>query len=263
MLVALTPATRIFVAVAPVDLRRGFDGLSAHVETVLQQHGEVEQLRARNRALQAEKVQWQAQADALRQETLRLQSELALKEGLETQLRQALVELAELKRQLFGERSDKLTPEEEGQLAEIAGDLREQAQRDSPVSGQVLEDEAQQPAAGKDAPKSQRARRRGHPLPEHLERQTVVLAPKSLQSCEQCDRPLERIGEEVSEELEYVPAQLVVRRTVRPQYACRCGCGGVQVAPLPARLLPQSKLGWRWRSICSCHASTTTSPTIR
>lgn len=36
-MLALTPATRIFVAVAPVDLRRGFDGLSAHVETVLEQ----------------------------------------------------------------------------------------------------------------------------------------------------------------------------------------------------------------------------------
>jgi transposase len=36
-MLALTPATRIFVAVAPVDLRRGFNGLSAHVETVLQQ----------------------------------------------------------------------------------------------------------------------------------------------------------------------------------------------------------------------------------
>jgi transposase len=33
----LTPGTRIFVAVAPVDLRRGFDGLCAHVETVLEQ----------------------------------------------------------------------------------------------------------------------------------------------------------------------------------------------------------------------------------
>lgn len=35
-MLALTPATRIFVAVAPVDLRRGFDGLSAHVLTVLE-----------------------------------------------------------------------------------------------------------------------------------------------------------------------------------------------------------------------------------
>ena len=37
MLLALTPATRIFVALDPVDLRRGFDGLCAHVETVLQE----------------------------------------------------------------------------------------------------------------------------------------------------------------------------------------------------------------------------------
>jgi transposase len=37
MLVALTPTTRIFVAVAPVDLRRSFEGLSAHVQTVLEQ----------------------------------------------------------------------------------------------------------------------------------------------------------------------------------------------------------------------------------
>lgn len=37
MLAALTSTTRIFVAVAPVDLRRSFDGLTAHVEAVLQQ----------------------------------------------------------------------------------------------------------------------------------------------------------------------------------------------------------------------------------
>jgi transposase len=36
-MLALSPATRIFVAVAPVDLRRSFDGLSAHVQTVLEQ----------------------------------------------------------------------------------------------------------------------------------------------------------------------------------------------------------------------------------
>ena len=34
-MLSLTPATRIFVAIAPVDLRRGFDGLSAHVLNVL------------------------------------------------------------------------------------------------------------------------------------------------------------------------------------------------------------------------------------
>ena len=34
-MLALTTITRIFVAVAPVDLRRGFDGLSAYVQKVL------------------------------------------------------------------------------------------------------------------------------------------------------------------------------------------------------------------------------------
>lgn len=34
-MLALTTTTRIFVAVAPVDLRRGFEGLTAHVQSVL------------------------------------------------------------------------------------------------------------------------------------------------------------------------------------------------------------------------------------
>jgi transposase len=71
----------------------------------------------------------------------------------------------------------------------------------------------------------------------------VVIEPEGLAPCEHCGRPPERIGEETSQELEYVPAKVIVRRTVRPKYACRCGCGGVRIAPLPPRLVPQSKLG--------------------
>ncbi|MCP5525157.1 MAG: IS66 family transposase, partial [Verrucomicrobiales bacterium] len=200
--------------------------------------GELAQLRTLNRTLQAEKLRLEAQTEALRQEKLRLQAELAIKEGLEAQLQAALLELAELKRQLFGERSDQLTPEEEAQMAEVAADLKDQAEQEPPLSDEVLEDQTDPP---KDAP--QRPRRRRHPLPEHLERQTVVIEPEGLAPCEHCGRPLQSIGEEVSEELEYVPAKVIVRRTVRPKYACRCGCGGVRVAPLPPRLVPQSKLG--------------------
>ncbi len=53
----------------------------------------------------------------------------------------------------------------------------------------------------------------------------------------------ERIGEEVSEEIDFIPAKLIRRRTVRPKYACRCGEAGVAIAPLPPRLIPQSRLG--------------------
>jgi transposase len=184
---------------------------------------ELAQLRAHNRALEEEKARL-----------------LSLNEGLEAQLKEALLELAELKRQLFGEKSEKLTPEEESQLAEVAADLQEQLQRDPPASNDVLED--QPPEQLRDPPK-RRTRRRRHPLPEHLERQTLIVEPEPLDPCPHCGQAPERIGEETSEELDYVPAKVVVRRTVRPKYACRCGGGGVHIAPLPPRLLPQSKLG--------------------
>jgi transposase len=216
---------------------------------------ELARLQARNRALAAAKLRLEADAARLRSAHARLQADTArlqaahrevvkLKEGLEAQLQEALLELAELKRQLFGEKSEKLTPEEEAQLAEVAADLEEQAQRDRPASEDVLEDPAESASdqgPAQDPPR--RKRRRRHPLPEHLERETVVIEPEPLESCAQCRGLPKRIGEEVTEELEYVRAKLVVRRTVRPKYACGCGCGGVQVAPLPPRLLPQSKLG--------------------
>lgn len=202
---------------------------------------ELERLRALNRALAAEKAQledekarFEKQAAELRAEHVRV---VMLKDDLEAQLTAALLELAELKRQLFGEKTEKLTPEEESQLAEVAADLQEQAQRDPPASDGVLEAEPEE----QDPPK--RTRRRRHPLPEHLERLKVILEPEALTPCAQCGKSPICIGEETSEELEYVPAKLVVRQTVRRKYACPCGCGGVAIAPLPPRLLPQSKLG--------------------
>lgn len=197
---------------------------------------QLSELRERYRVLEEENARLQAERTQL----------LTLQEGLESQLRETLLELAELKRQLFGERSDRLTPEEEAQMAEIAADLQEEAQSEPPVSQEVLEDQTQEQSQETDKPKDapqRKRRRRRHPLPEHLERQTVVIEPEGLVPCEHCGRPLQSIGQEVSEELEYVPAQLIVRRTARPKYACRCGCGGVLVAPLPPRLVPQSKLG--------------------
>lgn len=216
---------------------------------------ELARLQARNRALEAGKARLEAEATRLRSAHARLKADTArlqathremvkLKEGLEAQLQEALLELAELKRQLFGEKSEKLTPEEEAQLAEVAADLEEQAQRDPPASEDVLEDPADSASdqgSAQDPPR--RKRRRRHPLPEHLERETVVLEPEGLASCPHCGGTPGCIGEEVTEELEYVPAKVVVRRILRRKYACRCGCGGVRVAPLPPRLLPQSRLG--------------------
>jgi transposase len=51
---------------------------------------------------------------------------------------------------------------------------------------------------------------------------------------------LERIGEEVAEQLHFKPAQVCVIRTIRPKYACPCCKLGVHIAPVALQLLPKS-----------------------
>jgi transposase len=66
------------------------------------------------------------------------------------------------------------------------------------------------------------------PLPDHLPREEVILSPD--ETCQQCGGRLRKIGEDVSETLEYVPARFKVIRTIRPKLACRCCDGVLQVA---------------------------------
>lgn len=47
---------------------------------------------------------------------------------------------------------------------------------------------------------------------------------------------LKRIGEEISEQLDCVPAQFFVHRHIRGKYACAC-CQSVLAAPLPAQII--------------------------
>ena len=65
-------------------------------------------------------------------------------------------------------------------------------------------------------------------LPEHLPVREVIIEP------EQDTTGLKKIGEEITETLEYTPASLVKRRTIRPKYAKADG-EGVLIAELPSR----------------------------
>jgi transposase len=62
--------------------------------------------------------------------------------------------------------------------------------------------------------------------------------PEEEKTCSCCDRPMDRIGEDVTRELEYEPAKLEAHIHVRPKYACRHCKDGVKTAPLPPRPIP-------------------------
>jgi transposase len=78
-------------------------------------------------------------------------------------------------------------------------------------------------------------------LPRDLPRQRVEHdLSESERLCPCCRGPRVRIGEEVSERLDYRPAALFVVEHVRPKYACARCRAHVAVAPVPAEPLPKS-----------------------
>jgi len=60
--------------------------------------------------------------------------------------------------------------------------------------------------------------------------------------CKCCGKELEKIGEDRSEQLEYIPEQIKVIEHIRPKYACRC-CETIQMAAKPEAPLPKSMAG--------------------
>ena len=81
---------------------------------------------------------------------------------------------------------------------------------------------------------------RRKPLPDHLDRNETVISPGD--NCAQCGGDLRTLGEDVSEELEYVPGRFVVNRIVRPRMACKC-CEAIVQAPLPSRPIERGRPG--------------------
>jgi len=150
---------------------------------------------------------------------------------------EAEAQIAELKRELFGPKADRLSPEQEDQLKQVIDDMKAEAER-APDSDQVLSEEEESPNRKPRKPAS----RRRHPMPVHLETETITIEPNPA-PCPGCGKMPNRIGEEVTEEIDFIPARLIRRRILRPKYACPCGEAGVAVAPLPPRLIPHSKLG--------------------
>jgi len=79
------------------------------------------------------------------------------------------------------------------------------------------------------------------PLPDHIPRIEVELSP-AADACGDCGGKLRRIGEDVTEELEYVPGRFIVNRIVRPRLACS-GCERFVQAPLPSRPIERGRPG--------------------
>ncbi len=75
------------------------------------------------------------------------------------------------------------------------------------------------------------------PLPAHLAIERVVLEPEEVK---QQPAGWRKLGEEVTEELDWKPAQFIKRLYIRPKYA---NAERIVIAPLPARLIEKGLPG--------------------
>jgi transposase len=138
--------------------------------------------------------------------------------------------IAKLRRMQFGRRSEQL----DGALAqlELALEGIETVRR---AAAPELSPDAGSGAAS--VPK----RRARTPLPDHLPRETLEHAPPE-DHCADCGSTFIKLGEDVSEMLEYVPAHFKVIRHVRPKLAC-AQCERIVQAAAPSRPIPRGLPG--------------------
>lgn len=110
--------------------------------------------------------------------------------------------IAKLRRMQFGRSSERLDRQIE--QMELRLEELQSAQAELPPAPKAKVEEKSQPV------------RRA--LPEHLPRERVLHEPAC--TCPDCGTQMRKIGEDVSEVLDYVPARFRVIRHVRPKLAC-------------------------------------------
>jgi transposase len=140
-------------------------------------------------------------------------------------------QLARYRRAEFGRSSEKLAREAEQLELAIESLEEDQAERlaaAAPVVAAVIEGpaEAQKPAR--------------RPLPDHLPREEVVHAAPC--TCPSCGGALRRIGEDITETLDYVPGRFKVIRHIREKLSCRA-CDTVVAAPTPDHAIARGRAG--------------------
>ncbi len=133
--------------------------------------------------------------------------------------------IKELQRHCVGRRAETL-PADQLLLA-----LEDVEQSEAETAAQA---EAKSPDARAAATRKRRANRGA--LPAHLPRIETIVDIES-KACPCCRGELHRIGEDVSEKLDVIPAQFRVLVVRRPKYACRTCEDVVVQAPAPARLI--------------------------
>jgi transposase len=169
--------------------------------------------------LRAFAAQLLSQVDSLGQQVERMGKK---NDRDQTVIEQLSHEIALLKRHKFAKRSEQLSPAQGSLLDDLL---------DTDIAAIEAELKALKPPA---APAEPRQRPKRAPLPPQFPRTVIRHEPENTQCA--CGCQLQRIGEDVSEKLDYTPGVFTVEQHVRGKWACR-ECETLIQAPVPAQVI--------------------------
>jgi transposase len=169
--------------------------------------------------------------------------------GLQQKIQAQLEELNLYRRQRFGRSAEPHPPQ-----GEVFNEAEAEAtvDTDAPCDDDACEPEASEADSGDlddnlaEAGDLRKPKKRRPRLPPALPRNIITISlPPEEQVCDGCHQQMHVMGEEVREELEFIPAHVQVTRYVREKYGCRhCEhhgtTGSVKVAPPVPALIPKS-----------------------
>jgi transposase len=175
--------------------------------------------------------QRQVQLDAAQ---VRLTAASQTEQLLLTTIKTLQMQIAVLRRAQYGRSSEKL----DDQVTQLELQL-EDAQEALGAIGLVTAALPEDPQA-----KDNKPARKTRVMPEALPRETKTVEPAPIKAgCSHCGAKHWRcVGEDVSEQLEYVPASFKVLRTVRPKYSCG-SCQSMVQASAPSRPIDKGYAG--------------------
>ena len=156
--------------------------------------------------------------------TISLQDLIPLLEEKDRRIQYLEYELAQLKRAIFGSKSERFVPSSSPEQMQMFG-------HEQPATVEVIEEE-QEVVRKKKGKKKKPVRQK---LPAHLAREEQMIEPEVDVTHMRC------IGQEVSEKLEMTPIHFYVRKMVRPKYVD--ASGQIHIAELPSDPFPKCIAG--------------------
>ena len=128
-----------------------------------------------------------------------------------------------------------LAAESNPTLAEVDAKLR---------ASSGIEDKQRQDEAGAEPKKKKREAQARRPIPTHLRRvENIIAVPAAQRPCPVCGSARVCIGHDVSEVIDLVPAEVIVRLDKREKLACVPCEGQLVRAPLGDKVVPGGRMG--------------------